>query len=186
MTWSGCAGLCRRNCHRNWMTPSPLPTIDVRPWAEMWCKVPRAASVARGFSDVSAATRNPHTVELHVTPKRTRLHIRHHADTSGGTVAIATHQSVTILDGTTRRVTGLCPLRSRVTGVGLTEGFLCACTADRGVFAVDLGNLTVVASHKDPLKMCVFLLIAITTTATATETSAATTNPITTSTHSIK
>lgn len=85
-----------------------------------------------------------------IFPPSTNWYIPHVLDAlPSGTLALATNQAVTVVDGATRRVLGICNSRGRVTGVALSGSYVVACTSERGVHAFDLATLQPVASHKD-------------------------------------
>ena len=66
-----------------------------------------------------------------------------------GSKRFALPQTVTLLTASTRSVTGLVPLRSRVTGVAIMENLLAACCADRVVHALRLSSLETMGTHKE-------------------------------------
>jgi len=74
----------------------------------------------------------------------------HVADTAAdGTLAVATHHSVTLVNAQTRQVAGICNLRGRVAGVACCDAFVFACLVDRTVHALALGSLSALGSHKE-------------------------------------
>ncbi|CAJ1407531.1 unnamed protein product [Effrenium voratum] len=68
---------------------------------------------------------------------------------SDGTVAVATNQAVTFFAATSRQVSSILPLRSRVTGVALADGVVAACCTDRVVHSYRLELLENLGFHKE-------------------------------------
>eukprot|EP00927_Polykrikos_kofoidii_P059602 TRINITY_DN54748_c0_g1_i1.p1 TRINITY_DN54748_c0_g1~~TRINITY_DN54748_c0_g1_i1.p1 ORF type:complete len:1827 (-),score=255.23 TRINITY_DN54748_c0_g1_i1:83-5563(-) len=66
-----------------------------------------------------------------------------------GTLVVATNQAVTVVDGATRQIVGICNLRGRVSGVAINDHFICACTADRFVHVLNKATLSSVTTHRD-------------------------------------
>lgn len=85
-----------------------------------------------------------------VFPAATNWYAAHTLDALPcGTMALATNQFVTLLDGSTRRVLGTTGGKTRVTGVALQDGHVFTTCADKSVHAYDVATLSRVGSHKD-------------------------------------
>eukprot|EP00929_Paragymnodinium_shiwhaense_P019673 TRINITY_DN13334_c0_g1_i1.p1 TRINITY_DN13334_c0_g1~~TRINITY_DN13334_c0_g1_i1.p1 ORF type:complete len:1018 (-),score=143.78 TRINITY_DN13334_c0_g1_i1:155-3208(-) len=82
-------------------------------------------------------------------PGSTNWYIAHGLDALPcGRIALASNQSVTLLDGATRRVGRIAPLKSRVTGVALYDAGVFAACADRVVHHLNATTLAAVGTHR--------------------------------------